>query len=125
MKRFTRRDRKALSTITDQISDLTSKAYAAGGYIDTGEIFECFDSWNDALISILDRHDDDTVTAAELIEILADYPGHATISAVETPAPGHVRLTIIRPTDGETRTDDIHREQNPPTGYAARWSTRR
>ena len=63
-----------------------------------------------------------TITAHELIEILADYPGHATISAVTTPVPGHVQITIIRPTDGETRTDSYHREENPPTGYAARWS---
>lgn len=66
-----------------------------------------------------------TITAHDLTEILADYPGHATISAVEVIAPGHVQIIIIRPTDGETRTENVYREQNPPKGYAARWSTHR
>ena len=125
------RDLQAIETITTQIGQLISESADAGGYIDTGEVFEAFNRWNDALVAILDRHDDGppreppTITPHDLIEIRSGYAGHAAISAVTTPAPGHVQITIIRPTDGETRTDSYHREENPPKGYAARWSTRR
>ena len=55
---MTPQDLQTLSTITTQIGQLISESADAGGYIDTGEVFEAFDRWNDALVAILDRHDD-------------------------------------------------------------------